>query len=107
MPYNKAVFGQLIDLLKAQVEQIRLEFDASSVTMWVYDVASEEFDLPVSCELSYEDSFCDVRNRPLKDGYAARIMLSGKVHFVEDRPEKERLNVPFVIREGIRSYAAI
>jgi GAF domain-containing protein len=34
-------------------------------------------------------------------------MLAGEIHVEVNLPENERLNVPFVRREGIRSYAAL
>lgn len=86
--------------LQAIVEQLAGAVSAEVVTLFVYDEQTNDFDLPVGCNLNDRATFADPRMLPGTDRVAGKI-IQEQTEFVENPVTGGPLDGPFARRERV------
>ena len=98
---------QAIVALKGRIatilEQLSVAVHADVITFFLYDAATDEFDLPVGIGIWDEDTFSDPRMCPRSDRVAGRIVRQGCPILANQVEGHETMEGPFAHRERILS----
>ncbi|GJL65221.1 MAG: hypothetical protein NPIRA05_01920 [Nitrospirales bacterium] len=99
----------LVITLKRQLEELLMDvtsyLNADAATFFLYDVQTQEFDLPICHGLIDPSTFADPSKCPHTYGDAGRIVRERRAIIVENVSDHPDLDGPFARREKITSCA--
>ena len=97
----------LVKQLTTILSDLKDTLQADAVCLFVYDVDTESFHLPIGLGLRDLDSFNDPRMRPRGDRGAAKQIIQNASLIIDHIQERPDLNAAFAHREQIRSMAGV
>lgn len=103
MPNNPV--AQLRSSLQQDLRQLAEEISADAVTSLLYDVQTDEFDLPLEHGLRFPEYFTDPAMYPGTDRLAGRVVKNMESIVPIDIPVRSAVGTAFARREEISSAA--